>query len=137
MDRDEARLGAHLAIGADPADVMRVAQSHHRDPGLTRFGDADHYCFARGDLAPSALAVIDDQRAVLADNAAFSVCEDGAVREMLQIIRNQADPMAVVAAQIGLDQVVGDDLRLVRLTACSFEEAQCDPLQLRMVDQHH
>ena len=83
MERDETRRGAHLAIGADPADVMRVAQGDDRDPGLTRLGDADHYRLSRGDLAPGALAVIDDQGAVLADDAALAVGEDRAASEML------------------------------------------------------
>ena len=137
MERDETRLGAHLAIGADPADMMRVAQRDDRDPGLARLGDADHHRLARGDLAPGALAVIDDQGAVLADDAALAVGEDRAAREMLQIVRDQPDAVAVVAAQIGLDQVVGNELRLVGLTAGSFEDAQHDPVQFRMVDQHH
>ena len=105
MERDETRRGAHLAIGADPADVMRVAQGDDRDPGLTRLGDADHRRFARGDLAPGALAVIDDQGAVLADDASLAVGDDGAAREMVQIVRDQPDAVAVMAAQIGLDQM--------------------------------
>ena len=113
MERYEARFGAHLAIGADPADVVRVAQGDDCDPGLARLGDAEQRRFARRDLAPGALAVIDDQRAVLADDASLAVGDDGTVCEMLQIVRDQPDAVAVMAAQIGLDQVVGDDLRLV------------------------
>ena len=32
MDRDHACPGAHLAIGADPADMVRIAQGDDRDP---------------------------------------------------------------------------------------------------------
>ena len=136
MERDEARRGAHLAIGADPADMMRVAQRDDRDPGLARLGDADHRRLARGDLAPGALAVIDDQRAVLADDAALAVGDDGAAREMLQIVRDQADAVAVVAAQIGLDQVVGDDAapRRRSLPAASKTRSAM-PVQFGVVDQ--
>ena len=73
MERHQPSLGAHLAIGANPADVVGVAQCHDRDPALARFGDADHRRLARRDLAVSALAVIDDQRAVLADDAPLAV----------------------------------------------------------------
>src|SRR3954454_21516032 len=31
IHRDEAGAGAHLAIGADPADMVLVAQRHYRD----------------------------------------------------------------------------------------------------------
>ena len=137
MERDEARLGAKLAVGSDPADVMRVAQGHDRNPGLARLGDPEHHRFPRGDLAPGALAVIDDQRPILADHAPLAVGDDGAVGEMLQIIRDQADAMAVVAAQIGLEQVVGDEARLLGLAPGRFKDAQCHPVQIRVVDQHH
>jgi hypothetical protein len=137
MERDEARLGADFTIGADPADMVRVAQGDDRDAGVARLGDPDHCRFARGNLAPGARAVVDDQRPVLADDAPLAIGEDGAVGEMVQIVRDQTDAVAVMAAQIGLDQVVGDDARLVRVTAGRGEDAGCNAVQLCVVYQHH
>ena len=56
---------------------------------------------------------------------------------MVQIVRDQADPVAVMAAEIGLDQVVGDDLSLVGLTAGGFEDAQRNAVQFGVVDRKH
>src|SRR5208282_4746454 len=137
MERDEARFGAHLAIGADPADVVRVAQGDDRDPGVARLLDADDRRLACGDLAPGALAVIDDQGSVLADHTSLAVGEDGAVCKMLQIVRDQADAVAVMAAQIGADQMIGNDPCFFRLTAGRAEDAGGDSVQRGVIDQDH
>src|SRR5215469_428197 len=137
MERDETRLGADLAICPDPADMMRVAQRDDRNSGFARLGDADHHRLARGDLAPGALAVIDDQGAVLADHTPPAIGEHRAAREMAEIVRDQADAMTVVAAKIGLDQVIGDDQHFFGSAAGGLEYARSNSMQCCMVDQHH
>jgi hypothetical protein len=45
--------------------------------------------------------------------------------------------MAVVATQIGFDQVVGDEARLFGPAARRLEDAQRNPVQLVMTDHNH
>src|SRR5439155_25388057 len=60
----------------------------------------------------AALAVIDEHRAAVGDNPPRLVDDRLAAAEVAQIGRNHPDAMAVMALQISLDEVIGDDLGL-------------------------
>ncbi len=136
-DRDEAGARAHLAVGADPADMVRIAQGDDRDAGLLRLRDAEHCRLARDDLAPAAVAVIDDHRPGLADHMPLDVGRRLAGAEVAQVVGDHPDAVAVVPAQIGLDQMVGDNRRLFRRAAGGGKDALDGACEFGVVDDLH
>ena len=104
--------GGNLAIGADPADVVRVAQAVDGDAMLFRGIDGPFDRLAGDHLAVAGMRVPDRDRAGIGDDLRLLVRLQGAALEIPDIGDQHADAVAVMAAQIGLDQMVGDDLGL-------------------------
>jgi hypothetical protein len=127
----------HISIGADAADMVRVAQGHDRDPVAPRPLDADQDRVAGDDLPPAALAVIDDDRPPIADDPAGLVRGGVASRKVAQIGGDHADPVAVMAFQIGFDEVLGDERRLVLGAAGGGEDMARKAGQLVGGDGRH
>src|SRR5207244_975312 len=113
MQRHQSRRRAHLAIGADPADMVGIAQRDDRDPVALRPRDAELRRIAGDDLAITTLAVIDEHRAAVGDDAAGLVGDRLTGAEVAEIARDHPDPMAVMALEVGLDQVIADDAGLL------------------------
>jgi hypothetical protein len=116
---------------------MSVAQRHHRDPGRLRPLDAEQCRVAGDDLAIAALAVIDDDRAGVADHPPRLVRLRLAGGEVAQIAGDHADPVAVMPLQIGLDQMAGDDAGLLLAAAAGGEYPVRDAGQLVDGDHWH
>ncbi len=80
-----------------------------REPVLARALDREVGEFERHDLAVAELPVADQERPLVLDQADVAVREQRPFGQVLDIGRQHADAVAVVAFQIGLDQVAGDD----------------------------
>ena len=117
--------------------MVGIAQRDDRDAAHLGALDRELGRRAGDDLAVTALAVIDDHRPAVADDPAGLVRLDLAAAEIAQIGRDHADPVAVMALQIGLDEVVGDDLRLALGAAGGGEDPPRRGGQLGGIDQQH
>jgi hypothetical protein len=106
-------------------------------PALRAPLDAELGCVAGDDLAPAALAVIDEDRAAVGDDAPRLVDDRLAAAEVAQIRGDHADAMAVVTLQIGLDEVVGDDFSLRLGAAGGGEDPACHGSQICSRNKRH
>jgi hypothetical protein len=71
-----------------------------------------------GDPAPeAALAVEHEERAVVLQRLDRRVGDDQAVLQVPRVVRDQAHAVAVVAGEVGVDQVAGDEVGLGGLAA--------------------
>ena len=104
-------------------------------------------CFARGldrpldrlardHLAVAGMRIPDRDRAGVRDDLRLLVGLQRAGLEIPDIGDQHADAMAVMAAQIGLDQMVGDDGGLRRRAAAGRDDLVGERKQSRVVDLH-
>ena len=112
VHRDQALLGCHLGPVGDPADVPGVAQPDRREPHRLALVDADLHRQRRDGLAEAVLAVDHGQDRRIDDHLDLLVGEQHSLALHLHVARDARDPMAVVAGQVGGDQVAGDALGL-------------------------
>ena len=122
MQGDQPGRGALLAIAPDPADVMGVAQRHGNESGLFGALDAEFGQPAGHHLAVAALAVIEQDRALLAQDPAGAIGNQRAGGEIAHIAGNHADAMAVMAAEVRLHEMIGHDPGLRRRAAGGDED---------------
>src|ERR1043166_1748032 len=97
--------------------MMGVAQRDHchtlsLGPGNAEFGSP-----LRRHLPIATLSVIDDEGALVLHHPPWLIGLEAATVQMPEISRQHPHAMAVMTAQIGLDQVIGDDGRLASLAA--------------------
>ena len=136
VQRHHAGARGDLAIGADAADVMRVAQAVDGDAVLARGLDRPLDRLTRDHLAVAAMRVPDRDRAGVGDDLRLLVGLQVAGLEIPDIGDQHADAVAVMTAQIGLDQMVGDDVGLRRRAAAGRDDLVGERKQSRVIDFH-
>src|SRR6185295_15271480 len=82
---------------------------------------------ARHPAPESALAVEHEERPVVLQHLRGGVGHDEALLEMPHVVRDQAHPVAVVAGEVGVDQVGGDQVGLGRLAAAAGDDGGGQP----------
>ena len=136
VQRDHAGAGGNLAIGADAADMVRIAQPVHRDAMLLRGLDRPFDRLMRDHLAVAGPRVPDRDRAGVGDDLRRLVGLQRAGLEVAHIGDQHPDAVAVMAAQIGLDQMIGNERRLVGRTAARRDDAVGKRTQSGVIDDH-
>ena len=135
-DRDKPSGRSHLTIGADAADVVDVPEAVNRDALGLGGVDAPLHGLASDDLAVTVLAIPDGEGAVLADDGGLMVRLEVAGFQRLHVGREHHDAMAVMAREVGADQVIGHRVRLVLAAAAGAQKLQGDIVQLGVRNHH-
>jgi len=117
VDRDQIGGDRHLGPRADAAQVVRVGECDDAAAVLLRSRDAERHRLVTDDLAEAGLAVEREQGAAVELGLHVRVGGQAALEERVGVARQHADAMRVVAGQVGLDQVVDDQLDLARRAA--------------------
>ena len=127
----------HLGVGADAAEVMDVAQrGHHRSEFARAFDQPLHHL--RPDPLPETESAVEQHhRATVAHHGKPGIRMHGLVRDVVDIVRNHPDAVAVVTPQVRIHQVVGDLGGFGRLAAGSFEEGADDASELAIREMVH
>ena len=136
MQRDHAGARGNLAIGADAADVVRIAQPVHRDAMLLRRPDRPFDRLMRDHLAVAGPRVPDRDRAGVRDDLRRLVDLQRAGLEVAHIGDEHPDAVAVMAAQVRLDQMIGNERRLIGRTAACGDDAVGECTQPGVIDDH-
>src|SRR6185369_9772816 len=88
----------------------------------------------RHHLAVAHLPVADEERPVVADHLQMAVELELPFLDVAHVHRDHADAVAVVALQIGLDQVVGHGARLALLAARRLQQRRDGRAQFLVLD---
>ena len=130
VHRDQALLGRHLGPVRNPADVAGVAQPDRREPHRFALVDADLHRQRRDSLAEAELAVDYGQHRGVHHHLDLLVREQHSLALHLHVARDARDPVAVVAGQVGGDEVAGDALGFGTRAAGGDENVGGELLQL-------
>src|SRR5262249_14725776 len=136
VDGDQPLLRCDLAVGADAADVMRVPEPVYRDATATGGLGRPDRGVARYHLAVAIASVPDREIPALAHHLRHLVRNQRARFEIPHVMREHPDAVAVVAGQIGVDEMIGDDLRLRRAAAGLLQEGDGEAAEPLMIDAH-
>ena len=117
MHRDEVGLDGHLRPCADTAQVVRIAERDDAAAELLGARNAHLHGLMADDLAEPGLPVEAQHRATVERSLHVGVRRQAALDERLGILRQHADAVRVMAGQVGLDEVLGDEVDLARLAA--------------------
>ena len=117
VDRGHAGGCALLAIGADPADMGAVAESHHAGPRLTSAGDRTAHRLRRHRLAEATPGVEHEDGAAVAHRLDLLVGHEQAQLQDAHIGRDHADTVRVVTGEVGAHEVTGHLVGLVLAAA--------------------
>ena len=112
MNRNEPGFRRHLGPIADAADMARIAHRHGREPHRPALGDADRHRLRRNRLAEPELAVDDGENRRVEEHPDVAIRHDHAVLLELHVTRHADHAVAVVAGEIGGDEVTSDALGL-------------------------
>lgn len=104
---------ALLAPVADASDVVGIGKADDADAVLFSAVDADIHGLLGDDLTVARAAVDHNYGAIIARNLCMMVTDTSARRGVLDIGRDHADAVAVVAEQVGQHQMVGDQAGLL------------------------
>ena len=112
MRGDEAFRRRHLGEIADPPDMGRVAQCDRRQAHRLAFLDADRDRLRSHRLAEAELPVDDRDDRRVGDDLDALIAHGLAFLEPAQIDGHADHAVAVVACEIGADEISGDACRL-------------------------
>jgi len=98
---------------ADPADMVSIGEADDADAVLPGAVDADIHGLLGDDLTVARAAVDHDNGAIVARNLCMMVTNAGPRGRVLDVMRDHADAVAVVAEQVGQYQMVGDQTGLL------------------------
>ena len=110
-------LDALLGPVADPAEVMRMSEADDADAVLARPGDAERHRLVADHLTVAVLTVERQQGAAVLADGDVGVDREATLQHRIDVARHHADAVRIVAAQVGLDEVVGDHSGLVVVRA--------------------
>ena len=137
VHRDEPRRYRHLRVGADAPEVMDIAKRRHHRPELAGALDEALHHLRADPLAESETSVELHHRAPVPDQGQPGVRVHRPVGDVLNVMRNEPDAVAVVAAQIRVDEVVGDLGGLGGLAPGPLEEGPDHAPQLDIREAVH
>ena len=110
VQRDQTGGRGLLGPGADPAHVAAVAHADHRDAVCAGALDAELDRFLRDHLAEPLAAVDHHDRAGVRHDLNVPVRRPFAGAQQLDVGRDPDHAVAVVAHEVGLDQMIGHGL---------------------------
>jgi hypothetical protein len=129
VQRDEAGGAGHLAVRPDAADVMGVRERHRHHAGLAAARDGGGHGLAGDRPAVAAAAVEHQRRAVVLHQLHARVRHDEARLEVPDIGGDHPDAVAVVAGQVRLHEVLGDEVGFGGGAAARFQDRAAHPPQ--------
>jgi hypothetical protein len=88
-------------------------------------------------LAVTAMALDDQDRAAPVHKLGMAVGREPPLPDVLDIDRQQADPVRIVAGEIGLDQMIRDEARLTLAAARSRADRPAERVQRGARDGRH
>ena len=122
VDRHEAHGHRHLRPMADASKMVGIAKRGDRQAvGLCPF-DRHAGRLEADRLAVTLAAVQSEQRTCIELHLRTLIHRQPAFDERLDVARDHADAVRVVAEQIGGDQVLGDELRFARFAAAGGDD---------------
>ena len=136
VDGHVAGLAANLSIRADAAQVVAVADAGANDPGVLDPGQRQVGGFATHYLAETHVAVDEQHGAAVADHSGVGVDPQQIVADVVHVRRDHADPVAVMALEIGGGQVRGYLPGCRLLAACGHEDPGDEFREPAVIDQH-
>ena len=117
VQRDQTFSRRQLGPRADAPQVVRIAQRHHAAAKLFGARDADGHRLRADHLAEAGVAVQAQHGASVHQRLDMGVGLQATFKISLRIARQHADAMRIMAREVGLDQVGGDGLHLLRAAA--------------------
>src|SRR5579885_2898864 len=135
VDRRPSRPRNGVTLGGPELPLTKWIET---SPAAAASGGLDRpaHGVAGDHLAVAVATVPDSEIAALADDLGHLIRDQGAGFEVPHVVRKHAHAVAVVAREVGVDEVVGDDLRLGRATAGFLEEGAGEAAQPLMIDSH-
>ena len=127
MDRDKARFRGHSCPIADASDMPGIAQRNRGKPVLPALFDSELDRLRRDRLAESIAAVDHGQRRRVDEDRDLLVRDHAPFGFHLHIARDTDHAVAVVAGEVGRDQIFGDAAPLLG-RAAGFDEDLGDEL---------
>ena len=112
-ERGQPGGGRLLAIGSDPAEIMDMAQRGSSQTVFKRLGAGPFDQTCRGRRAPATIGIGAQDDRGLGQVPIAAVEIDGALVELVEPGRQEADPVAVMPRQTGGNQMPGDGLRII------------------------
>ena len=133
---DHALFGDTRGIVAEAADVGNAVEADEAERRLSGFVDGNVDCPVAGDDAIGALAVDDAQGGGIADG--FGVFPaDVTLLHCAGVTGDEPGAVRVVAVEVVVDQVVGDNAGIVGGNAGSFENFEGQLTQRCLLDNGH
>ena len=131
MHSHQAFGHGHLGKVADAAEVVGVAQSHDAAALLLRAGNAQAHGLFTHNLPVTALAIKREQAADVEVDFDARVGFQAAFQHRVDVTRQHAHAMGVMATQIRHDEVVGNRLRFFFRAASRCKNRSCLRTQFR------
>ena len=108
MDRDQTFGHGHLGPVTDAPEVMRVAKRHNAGAMALRSLDRHLHRVAADHLAVALAAIERKQRAGVERRRRMLIRREAALEHRVDVTRDHADAVRIVAEEIRHDQVLGD-----------------------------
>ena len=126
-----------FAMRADAPHMAAIAQRHDRDAKLpcTCHRHIQHHPGC--GVAETAITVIYQHRAAVADQARGTIEKQSAAAHAAQIQGQHADPVTVVPHQIGIDQMRGNDTGFIGRAAGRLQDRTDQGSQTRCGNHMH
>ena len=137
MDRGEAFARALLREVTDAAEMETVAQREQRHALVPGAGHAQLHRLAADHLAVAAVALDHQDGAALAHQLGVTVGHESSGAYALDVNRQQADAVRIVAREVRLDQLVRDQGRLMLGATGRDAQRPAERVQLVARDDGH
>ena len=121
-DGDEPLLGGDLGVVADAADVTALADGDDADSGAACFADGEIEGFEADDLAKAPAAFDDGEGVGLVHDGDVLADGDVAGLHPVDVFGDTEDAVRVVAGEVGVDEVLGDDAGFIGFDAGGDED---------------
>ncbi len=118
--------GALLRPGADAAEMAGVADGDDGEALPARPFDAERHRLLGNDLAIAEVAVDDQNRTALLGDPRTPVCAHEPAALPIHVFGDTDDAMGFMADQIGLDEVIGERVRLGCIRTRGGEDCRDD-----------
>ncbi len=103
--------------------MVGIAQRNHGNSRFEGASDAKIGCRPRHNLTIAPLAVVDDEGIVFPHHPTLAIGFQRTRGQAFQVCRDHADSVAIVAAKIRFDEMVGHNRRLFYRAAGGAEDS--------------